>query len=367
MISVAFDLRDPQRSGIARAATSIAHAFLKDHSDEFSVSLAGPMPELRELDAPSWGAARIVDWTEPRYTILGLGWRKASKEIGATTWYFPHWDVPLLAMGSRFVATVNDLAHLQLPEHSAAKRLVAQQWIRQTVAAADGLSAISEFTARQVRTLWPSAQHKLQVVPLAVDESFYAPAPSFPEPVEQRLGGARYALSVGIRKERKNLRVGVEMLKQVPELKWVVVGERFPEWEQIEMLARDAGVLDRMVVLDRQEESTLRSLYCGAEFLLFPSRYEGFGLPILEALASGTPVVASRAASIPEVIGNAGWLCDPDDASCFVNSAREVLDLGAKRAAVIERGKTRAREFTWKRTADALARVLRAAASQNVR
>jgi glycosyltransferase involved in cell wall biosynthesis len=366
-VNVAFDLRDPQRSGIARAATSIARTFLRLHASEFTVSLAGPMDALRAIGAPEWGAARIVDWSEPRYTMLGLGWHRASGEIGPALWYFPHWDVPLLAMRSTFVATINDLAHLRLPEHSGLKRLVARQWIQQTVRSAGGLTAISEYTAQQVRSMWPSVQHKLSVAPLAVGELFFQPAPPLPASITQLLRGSRYMLSVGIRKERKNLRVGVSLLERIPELKWVVMGESFPEWQQVEDIAREARVFDRMIVLDRHDETTLRSLYGSAEFLLFPSRYEGFGLPVLEALASGTPVIASRATSIPEVLGDAGWLCDPDDTECFARSAIELLALGSRRASVIERGRARAREFTWERTADGLAQALRASAPRTGR
>lgn len=364
MIHVALDLRDPKRSGIARAATSIAQALLRFHSNEFSVSLAGPVGPLSEIGAHTWGASRIVDWSESRYTMLGLGWRKAANEIGTALWYFPHWDVPLLAMGSPFVATINDLAHLQLPEHSEAKRFVARHWMRQATGAALGLTAISEYTAAQTRAALPSVGSKLSVVPLAVEETFFEAVP-LPSTLAKRLTGSRFMLSVGIRKERKNLRVGVEVLKHIPELRWVVVGESFPEWQQVEAMARSAGVFDRMIVLDRQDETTLRALYSSAEFLLFPSRYEGFGLPILESLASGTPVIASHATSVPEIVDNAGWLCDPDKPEAFVNAAREVFALGAMRPAMVERGKARARQFTWQRTASALARVLHASAARS--
>lgn len=366
-ISVAFDLRDPQRSGIARVATSIARAFLRDHSDEFSVSLAGPIPRLRELDAPSWGAARIVDWSEPRYTMLGLGWRNAALSIGAATWYFPHWDVPFLALTAPFVSTIHDVAHLRLREFSGPKRFLARQWIAQTVRRARRIAAISTYTAAELRAEYPEAASKISLVPNGVDDVFFQPAPGLPDRIAGPVRDAPYMLSVGIRKERKNLRVGVDILQHIPDLKWIVLGEWFADWEQVEALARAAGVFDRMIVLDRQDENTLRSLYASARFLLLPSRYEGFGLPVLEALASGTPVVASRATSIPEVLGEDGWLCGPDDAACFVEAAREVLGLGAARTAVAERGRARAREFTWKRAADGLAQLLRASASQSAR
>jgi glycosyltransferase involved in cell wall biosynthesis len=156
--------------------------------------------------------------------------------------------------------------------------------------------------------------------------------------------------------------MGVEVLSRIPGLRWVVVGDSYPEWEKVEALAAAAGVADRMIVLDRQGDETVRALYGAAAFLLFPSRYEGFGLPIIEAFASGTPVIASRTTSTREVLGDAGWLSDPDDAPAFSLAAREILALGPRRAQVAERGRARAREFSWARAADSLARAVRVAA-----
>jgi glycosyltransferase involved in cell wall biosynthesis len=201
------------------------------------------------------------------------------------------------------------------------------------------------------------------VVPNGVDQSFFDAAGALPTEIARRLSGDPFMLSVGIRKERKNLRMGVEVLTRVPTLRWVVVGDWYPEWEKVEALARAAGVSDRMIVRDRQNEGTLRALYSAAAFLLFPSRYEGFGLPILESLASGTPVIASGTTSTGEVLGGAGWLCDPDDAPAFARAAQEILALGPpRRAEVAERGRARAREFTWERSAEGLAQAFRAAA-----
>jgi glycosyltransferase involved in cell wall biosynthesis len=367
LIKVAFDLRDPQRSGIARVATSLARAFLSRHSDEFSVALAGPLGQLRDLGAGSWGATEMCEWGDARYSLLGLGWLTANRVLGPSTWVFPHWDVPLVAQRSEFVATIHDLAHLELDEFSGIKKRVARTWISLTTRRARALTTVSAYSAERIRRAFPASASKLTVVPNGVDEEFARPIQALPSEIAARLSGAPFMLSAGIRKERKNLRVGVGILRQNPDLKWIVVGEWFPEWEEVEASAREAGVLDRMIVLERQDEATLRALYWLAVFLLFPSRYEGFGLPILESLASGTPVIASRSTSIPEVLGDAGWMCDPDDAECFARSATEVLNLGRKRAAVVERGRARAREFTWGRSADALARVLRASPARNAR
>jgi glycosyltransferase involved in cell wall biosynthesis len=109
-------------------------------------------------------------------------------------------------------------------------------------------------------------------------------------------------------------------------------------------------------------EDLLLSLYRCATALVYPSLYEGFGLPVLEAMACGTPVIASRAASIPEVVGDAGILLDPLDVTAWTDAIVNVVNDDDRRAEMRRRGLTRAAEFTWFRTAELTARAYRDAA-----
>lgn len=324
--------------------------------------MAGPLRALEELGARSWGPSRLLDWPSGRYALFDVPWTSVRRAAAEAIWYFPHWDVPFFHPPARFVVTIHDVAHLRLNEVSRTKAFLARRWMDRTLAQADWVTTISQFSARELRSEWPDVAQKLSIVPNGVDEAFFAAAPSLPADLGARMKGTAFMLSVGIRKERKNLRVGIDLLRAIPGLNWVVVGELFPEWARVEAAARDAGLLERIITLDRQPETTIRALYRNAAFLLFPSRYEGFGLPILEAFAAGTPVLASNVTSIPEVAGDAGWLCDPDDVPCFVRSARDILDLGTRRAAIAERGVARARGFSWERAAEGLADAFRAVA-----
>jgi len=363
VIGVAFDLRDPARSGIARVGVSIARAFLDQFGDEFAVTLAGPVKMLRELGVCGPGRiCRYLDWDDDRFSFGSRQWLRVQEQVGQAVWYFPNWDIPWLATPGRFVFAMHDLAHLLLPEIGAVKRFVARQWIQRSLFRARRIFVGSEYSAKEVTSVWPNVAEKVMVVPHGVDRAFFGVAGPLPREISDRLHGDPFMLSVGIRKERKNLRMGVEVLNRTPGLRWVVVGDSFPEWEKVEALAASAGVVDRMIVLDRQSDETVRALHGASAFLLFPSRYEGFGLPIIEALASGTPVIASRATSTGEVLGDAGWLCDPDDTAAFSRAAQEILALGPKRAQVAERGRARAREFTWARAANSLGRAVRMAA-----
>ncbi|HEX7940054.1 MAG TPA: hypothetical protein VF483_13790, partial [Gemmatimonadaceae bacterium] len=144
MIAVALDLRDPSRSGIARVATSVARAFVARHGGEFAITLTGPLPELDDLGARSWGPCRLVSWRAGRYSPLPHEWSQVRASVGRAHWYFPHWDVPFPALRESYVVTLHDLAHLHMAGVSTLKRLVARLWMRQSLSRARRIFAVSE-------------------------------------------------------------------------------------------------------------------------------------------------------------------------------------------------------------------------------
>jgi len=174
-----------------------------------------------------------------------------------------------------------------------------------------------------------------------------------------------FVLHVGDLHERRNLTFLLEALVAArwrlegagPSL--VLVGVDRGVGAALAQRAAAAGMPEALVRLGPIADDELRPLYRAALALAYPSRYEGFGLPLLEAMASGTPVIASRAASIPEVVGDAGVLLDPDDAEGWTRAIVRVSSAPEVRARMREQGLARAAAFTWERAARLTAGVYR--------
>lgn len=355
------------RSGIARVATSTLKAFLRIAPNRFRVVVAGPPAALADLGVARWGDVTIVPFDAGRYALAAeLEWPRVRSAVGEATWLFPHFDVPLRAGGERYVAVVHDIMHFDGPAARPLRGLVARQWMRRSIRRSAVTHTPSRFTADRLAATWPELAGKIRAVPNGVDELFFDSAGAhLPERLRSWVGERRYMLSVGNLKRHKNLRVGVELLRAIPELAWIVLGEHFPDWEDVVADVRKAGFGDRMLVLPRESDATLRALYADAAFLLFPSHYEGFGLPVLEAMAAGTLVIATSATSVPEVLGDCGWSCDPRDPAQFIAAARDALALPApERRRRVDRARARARTFSWEKCAAAVADSFEAIASQ---
>ena len=241
------------------------------------------------------------------------------------------------------VVTVHDVAVLRHPEvFPAWTRLYGRTGLRATIRAADRVFAVSEFSKRETVELAGVDADRVDVVPNALEPVFSAEGP--------RLEG-EYVLAVGTLEPRKNLaRVVAATERAGVELR--LVGA--PGWGE-------AGVSGAHVSwLGRIEDDELAAAYRGARCLVFPSLYEGFGIPALEAMACGTPVVASAGGAVEEVTGGAAVLVGPLDVSAI---AAGIGEAHRRRDELVPLGLARAREYTWERTVDAAVAGYRRAAS----
>jgi len=230
------------------------------------------------------------------------------------------------------VVTVHDLAVLRQPEvFPAWTRLYGRTLLRRTIRSATRVVAVSEFSLRETAELCAVDPARIDVVPNAVDPVFTAEGP--------RADGD-YILAVGTLEPRKNLARAVEAARLAgAELR--VVGAQ--GWGGVE--ADGAGV----TWLGRLPDDELARLYRGARCLVYPSLYEGFGIPVAEAMACGTPVVTSRASAMADVAGPSAVLVDPLDPRSIADGIGEAV---RRREELIPLGLARARELTWSRAAE---------------
>lgn len=357
MIRVAFDVRDPFRSGLGRLALSSARAFAHVRDGRFRVTWCGPSAALlpvRERDALQ--DVEVVDWRGARYSVQSLArWPRVRRDAHSDVWFFPHWDVPLGGVPRRSVVTVPDLTQLRMATAgSPMRRAIIRQWMAHAIGRARRVSVISNFTRVQLVEAWPDVESKVVVIPPGVNERFFTAPPPLPVEIRRFTDEGPFILSVGNRKRHKNLLMGVEVLSRVADLRWVVVGEDFPEWQEVERAIEARGLADRVKVLPPQPDEVVHALYGATACLFFPSRSEGFGLPLVEALSAGAPVVASRAGAIPETLGGFGELCEPDDAEGFAAAIVRAVAGGRDTSGAARRW---AQRFTWRAGALRLARV----------
>ena len=362
--SVLVDARGLRFSGIGRYLREILLHLLRD--DGFGrFTLLGDPREIRTLADEAGAVERVRALSVPaafyapgahaRMAYLG-----AVGALRADVAFFPHYDVPPAGPLPPLVVTVHDLSHFILRDLFPAQKRVLASWLmRRAVSRARAVLVDAGSTRRDLLLRIPGAAGKVHVVPLGVGRAFFAPegAP-LPAPREPP-----YLLCVGNRKPHKNLEAAVEVLHRLqgahPRLRLVLAGAPLADGGQVRRLAAERGILHLVDDAGEVSDAELRRLYAGAACFLLPSLYEGFGLPVLEAMAAGAPVVAADRASLPEVVGDAGVLADPADPDALAAAVHRVLSDGVLRAELRTRGVARAARYTWEAAATATAERLR--------
>lgn len=267
------------------------------------------------------------------------------------------------------VVTIHDVGYLHYPDkHPLFARLYLDWSTRHSTSVARRVIAVSKATAHDLHALNGVAEQKMRVVHSGVDEAL-APVREQQtiDALKARLGiNGPYVLHVGSLQPRKNLVRLVEAFNRIkddlPELVLVIAGR--PGWgyqplfDRIEAL----GLGERVVLPGYVPDDDLATLYSGAEVYAFPSLYEGFGFPALEAMACGTPLVCAGASSLPELVGNAALTFPPTDVDSMAGALRRVLTEDDLRATLVERGFERVKLFSWSRAAQETLDVLLEAA-----
>lgn len=263
----------------------------------------------------------------------------------------------------RQVITVHDVFALSAEDYATPEfRARFSAVIGDAVRRADRIICVSAYTRDRLCQLLGAQPESCDVVHHGVEQD----PPPPPEPARRRArelaGGGPFFLSVGAIQVRKNTLAAAQAVGRLPPqagARLVVAGGAGHGAQQVLDFIQSNGLGDRIRLLGYTDEGTLDALYAEATALLFPSFEEGFGFPVLEAMARGLPVIASSASSLPEIAGEAAILVNPRDTEGMAQAALRMLEDGAWRADWSARGRARARLFTWQRAAQTTLDVYR--------
>ena len=270
--------------------------------------------------------------------------------------HFTNFNHPILYRGN-FVTTIHDTTISFFP---GKKFSAIHQWgynlvIGQAVKKSREIITVSENTKRDVIRLFGGEEEKITPILLAAGDEFGPLDEGGKKRIRKKFNLGKYLLYTGNWREHKNL-VGLikafsEVRKKFPDYQLVITGKEDPFYPEVLETTKQLGLEDSIVFTGIVDFQDLVSLYGGADLYVFPSFYEGFGLPPLEAMRCEVPVVASGVASIPEVCGEAVEYFDPEDSTDMARVMMSVLGNEKRQQQLIEAGKKRVSAFDWKNTA----------------
>ena len=254
---------------------------------------------------------------------------------------------------ARLIVTLHDAAYFEAGAHHQDRSFRLQQWkwrmlFSRLSRRADIFHTVSQFSADRLSHYFPDMASRMRVVHNGVAPHFFTPVTGEGSQylVDHGLSGKQYVLIPGGLHFRKNaeliLRAAPLLLEQFPQLMLAVVNHSNAAYAE---QARTLG--ERMRLLGFVSDPALHALYASASVVWFPSRYEGFGLPVIEAMACGAPVVASDASSIPEIAGDAALLVNPELPLEHVEAIESLLTSELRRTVLSEAGRRHACEFRW--------------------
>ncbi len=262
---------------------------------------------------------------------------------------------------ARPVFTLHDLIFLRYPEyHLPYNRWYLTFAIPRYLRAAQVIVTPSEHSKRDAMSFYGLPEAKFRVIYEAAAPNFEpATAPTALAQIRQKYNlPEKFILHVGTIEPRKNLARLLEafqpLLADWPNLKLVLIGKKGWLYESFFERLQALGLQGAVIFPGYIDEADLPACYQLAELFVYPSLYEGFGLPPLEAMACGTPVISSHSSSLPEVIGEAGLLVDPLDTAALSAAIRQVLTNADLRADLSQRGLAQAQKFSWHKAADEL-------------
>jgi glycosyltransferase involved in cell wall biosynthesis len=356
-VKVAIDTRKLHDFGIGTYIRNLLrHLARIDRENEYVLLCHEPDMGVADQLGPNF---RTVLEPSPNYSLreqVHIPWVLMREK--PAVFHAPHYVLPT-AVRCRSVVTIHDCIHLMFPQYlpNRAAYAYARAAMWSAAQSSDRILTVSEASKRDILHFFNVPPEKIAVVYNAIDERFWI------EPDADHISRVReryqldhgFVLYAGTIKPHKNLVRLIEAfaeLRQSPfeELKLLIIGDEISKLPALRRAVHTHKLHKHVRFLGFLPDETLAVLYRLAAVFVFPSLYEGFGLPPLEAMASGTPVVTSNVSSLPEITGDAALLVDPYDVDSIVNGMRRVLADPALAAEMRTKGLVRARDFSWERS-----------------
>jgi glycosyltransferase involved in cell wall biosynthesis len=357
-VSIDIQAAIAQRAGVGRYTKSLVESLGRfKGSDElrlfyFDFKRKGvpfPLPDVDQR-AIRWCPGRIVQKAWKTIHWPPLNWFTGASDV----YHFPNFIRPPLTKG-KSVVTIHDAAFLRHPQTLEPRNLqyLAAQ-IKQTVRNSSRIIAVSEFTAHEIHELLGVPRDRIVAIHEGLSDGFACPEKPLIDETRRNLKLERpYLLTVGTMEPRKNMAFLVEVFEKLSDFdgELVIAGQYGWRYEPILKRILQSPRANRIRHLKYVDERVLPALYSGAELFVFPSLYEGFGFPPLEAMACGTPVLSSIGGSLPEVLGEAAEYVPEFRIDAWAEKVRILLSDQARRKELIMRGAERVKKYIWDETA----------------
>lgn len=370
-ICVFVDARMAAKTGIGRYITGHLGALC---GKRFKFIAGTPSPSDDEVIRAACQDVEITDYSAPLYSIRErlLGFRRAAAlNRRVNVYWYPQYNVPW-RLPKASVVTIHDLIQFRFNLESAsflrtwrgkvrawAGKIILLRAVRQ----AARVVCVSTTTLRDLQTLIPDIVEKTVVIGNGVSPEWATFSALDGVEVDRRTMGKPFLLAVGVKKGHKNHSLLLSVIDALAEKglqhRLVIIGKQEQDWlRTVAKWESGGGHLDRLIDLEEVPDRQLAAFYGKAAMLLMPSLYEGFGLPPLEAMVAGIPVICSNRGALPETVGDAAILLDPLHLDAWIEAVNRLLVTPFEREQLVAAGKRRAEELTWPTAAAKLATLL---------
>ncbi len=365
---IAIDARAWDWTGVGRYIRNLIGSLMAiDDRNHYTILLG-------ERHRPSFERLSATWPRHPRVVIVDdhyYSWREQTvfwlqlEAISADLFHFTHFNVPL-GFTRPYVVTIHDTTRFMFPgqmQTGLLQQIAYEAVFARAVSRARTVICMSDTTEQELKALPFSVSSCIETIYQGVDEIFFESISNLNrQKIRMLLDTPQpYLLSVGVWMNHKNIERLLEAFVKIqhikPELKLVITGRPKPGYINIMHLAQKMGISANVIFPGFVPHRLLPALYGEALVFVFPSLYEGFGLPPLEAAACGTPVVVGNVSSMPEVMNEAARYVNPEDVADIVRGVRTVVENSQLRQLLTDAGKERAKQYRWKTAAEKHMRV----------